>query len=63
MNNLFIKKDRRGPVLFSEYREGSGLIKALNMKRDDILMELRESGLKGRGGAGFPTSTKWIGET
>ncbi|MFZ1323327.1 MAG: NADH-ubiquinone oxidoreductase-F iron-sulfur binding region domain-containing protein [Ignavibacteria bacterium] len=60
MNNLFIKKDRRGPVLFSEYREGSGLIKALNMKRDDILMELRESGLKGRGGAGFPTSTKWM---
>jgi [NiFe] hydrogenase diaphorase moiety large subunit len=30
------------------------------MSREDILFELKESKLKGRGGAGFPTSTKWM---
>ncbi|HEY6906304.1 MAG TPA: NADH-ubiquinone oxidoreductase-F iron-sulfur binding region domain-containing protein, partial [Ignavibacteriaceae bacterium] len=28
--------------------------------REDILFELKSSALKGRGGAGFPTSTKWM---
>ena len=27
--------------------------------KDDIIEKLKEAGLKGRGGAGFPTSTKW----
>ncbi len=27
--------------------------------RDDIIEELKESGLRGRGGAGFPTGLKW----
>lgn len=36
------------------------LQKALSMSASDILMEIRESGLKGRGGAGFPTGTKWM---
>ena len=30
------------------------------MGRDDILFEMKMSKLKGRGGAGFPTSTKWM---
>jgi len=30
------------------------------MTREDILFELKDSKLKGRGGAGFPTSTKWM---
>ena len=34
--------------------------KALAMSPSDLLMEVRESGLKGRGGAGFPTGTKWM---
>ncbi|KAB2907295.1 MAG: iron hydrogenase [Ignavibacteriales bacterium] len=47
-------------LLFSSYEAGSALKKALNMTREDILFELKASKLKGRGGAGFPTSTKWM---
>ena len=54
------KTTRTGPVLFSQYEKGEGLKKALSISRDDILFELKESGLKGRGGAGFPTATKWM---
>jgi [NiFe] hydrogenase diaphorase moiety large subunit len=51
---------REGTVLFSEYTPGSGIKKALELGREDVLFELRESKLKGRGGAGFPTATKWM---
>jgi [NiFe] hydrogenase diaphorase moiety large subunit len=35
------------------------LKKALSMKRSEIIDEIVKSGLKGRGGAGFPTGIKW----
>ena len=36
------------------------LAKALyKMKPEDVLEEVKKSGLRGRGGAGFPTATKW----
>ncbi len=38
----------------------SALAKALNeMSSDEIIKEVEESGLRGRGGAGFPTGRKW----
>ena len=55
-----LRKKRSGPVLFSEYKQGEGVKKALELGRENILFELKSSGLKGRGGAGFPTATKWM---
>ena len=33
--------------------------KALQMSPDQVHAEVKKSGLRGRGGAGFPTGTKW----
>ncbi len=36
-----------------------GLEKALHMDRADLIKEILDSGLRGRGGGGFPTGRKW----
>jgi NADH-quinone oxidoreductase subunit F len=36
-----------------------GLRKALTQKPNDIIEQVKASGLRGRGGAGFPTGLKW----
>ena len=37
----------------------SGISKALGMSPEEVIEEVKKSGLRGRGGAGFPTGTKW----
>jgi NADH-quinone oxidoreductase subunit F len=36
-----------------------GLGKALAMTPEEVIAQIKESGLRGRGGAGFPTHQKW----
>jgi NADH-quinone oxidoreductase subunit F len=36
-----------------------GLARALKMNPQEVIDEIKESGLRGRGGAGFPTGIKW----
>ncbi|MDE5714546.1 MAG: 4Fe-4S binding protein [Anaeroplasmataceae bacterium] len=36
-----------------------GLLKALSMDPKDVIQEVLSAGLRGRGGAGFPTGKKW----
>ena len=36
-----------------------GLAKALGMNPQEVIDEVKKSGLRGRGGAGFPTGVKW----
>ena len=43
-------------IAYGGYR---GLDRALRMKPDDVIEEIKRSGLRGRGGAGFPTWLKW----
>jgi NADH-quinone oxidoreductase subunit F len=40
---------------------GDGLSAAMALEPDEVTEEVASAGLRGRGGAGFPTATKWRG--
>jgi [NiFe] hydrogenase diaphorase moiety large subunit len=46
-------------LIFEKIDPKEVLTRAFNMKKDEIIHDILESGLKGRGGAGFPTGLKW----
>lgn len=46
-------------LIFEKVDEQEVLTKAYNMTNEQIIQQMLESGLKGRGGAGFPTGLKW----
>jgi len=59
---LLANTDKPDQVSIAKYRERGGykaLEKALAMEQTALIEEVKASGLRGRGGAGFPTGMKW----
>ena len=59
---LLEKAHVEGIRTYEVYRREGGyrsVEKALKMSPNDIVEEVKKSGLRGRGGAGFPTGLKW----
>ena len=59
---LLRHRDVPGIRNYDVYRAHDGykaVEKAFNMTQEEILEEVKTSGLRGRGGAGFPTGLKW----
>lgn len=48
-----------GPVILSDYRREAGLRKALTQTPEEVVEDVKSSGLRGRGGAGFLAGLKW----
>ncbi len=50
------------PFSMADYQDHGGLVglrRALSMKPEEVVSEVTQSGLRGRGGAGFPAGIKW----
>jgi len=50
------------PESIDEYLKSGGyegVQKALSMTQQEVIDEIKRSGLRGRGGGGFPTGMKW----
>jgi NADH-quinone oxidoreductase subunit F len=55
----FGNEDARKIATYEKQGGYQALRKALGMKPEDIIAEVKASNLRGRGGAGFPTGVKW----
>jgi NADH-quinone oxidoreductase subunit F len=54
--------DQKDSFTIEGYKRNGGykaIEKALSMAPDDVIKTVKDSGLRGRGGAGFPTGMKW----
>lgn len=61
-DNFFEVNDnihRRDLLLSTEFKNGKALHNLIEKDADTVLNELEQSGLRGRGGAGFNTASKW----
>ncbi|MEW5820504.1 MAG: NADH-ubiquinone oxidoreductase-F iron-sulfur binding region domain-containing protein [Cyanobacteriota bacterium] len=49
----------RTVLLSKDYKTGDALGKVLSLQPNQVIEMVKDSGLRGRGGAGFPTGLKW----
>lgn len=59
---LYARVGKQGSYTIDSYKEDGGytsLKRAFQIGPDAIIDEMKKSGLRGRGGAGFPTGMKW----
>ena len=58
----FARAGKTRPLSLEDYEAGggwAGLARARKMNAADVIKEVTQSGLRGRGGAGFPAGIKW----
>jgi [NiFe] hydrogenase diaphorase moiety large subunit len=59
-NNVMTRNLKRLDLIFKNERDTEAILeKTFSRDNEDIVNDLIASGLKGRGGAGFPTGLKW----
>ncbi len=54
-----IQESIRNQITFSQIAAAEGLKAGLQITPEALIDQVRESGIRGRGGAGFPTGLKW----